>query len=93
MLKAATMAVVVLGAMALVSCQKRGPVDFEPVRSDFVYGSLALSPVSATQAGYHYYKQLPLDEMLDDYSQAGVQGQRMSGKAFAIVWRRSTRTR
>jgi uncharacterized protein (DUF885 family) len=82
MLKAATMAVVVLGAMALVSCQKRGPVDFEPVRSDFVYGSLALSPVSATQAGYHYYKQLPLDEMLDDYSQAGVQGQRMFWEGF-----------
>jgi uncharacterized protein (DUF885 family) len=82
MLKVTAMAAVVLGAMALVSCQKGGPVDFEPVRSDFVYGSLALSPVSATQAGYHYYKQLPLDEMLDDYSQAGVQGQRMFWEGF-----------
>ena len=82
MLKMTAIAVAVLGAMALTSCQKRGPVDFEPVRSDFVYGSLALSPVSATQAGYHHYKQLPLDEMLDDYSQAGVQGQRMFWEGF-----------
>jgi len=81
-LKVTTIAVAVLSAMALTSCQKRGPVDFEPVRGDFVYGSLALSPVSATQAGYHYYKQLPLDEMLDDYSQAGVQGQRMFWEGF-----------
>jgi uncharacterized protein (DUF885 family) len=82
MLKVTTIAMVVLGAMALTSCQKGGPVDFEPVRSDFVYGSLALSPVAATQAGDHYYKQVPLDEMLDDYSQAGVQGQRMFWEGF-----------
>ena len=40
--------------------------------SDFVYGGLALSPVSATGAGYHVHGKLRLDGLWDDYSTAGI---------------------
>ncbi len=83
MLKLKWSAVILLaGALALTSCKKREPVDFEAVRSDFVFGSLALSPVSATQQGYHFHKQIPLDEMMDDYSAAGIRGERMFWEGF-----------
>jgi uncharacterized protein (DUF885 family) len=37
---------------------------------------LALAPVAATQTGYHEHNGMPLDEMLDDYSPAGIENQR-----------------
>jgi uncharacterized protein (DUF885 family) len=75
--------VVLASALGLVSCRKgKEQVDFEPLRSDFVYGSLALSPVGATQQGYHFHKGVPLDEMIDDYSQAGIRGQRQFFEGF-----------
>lgn len=63
-------------AMVLSGCsQKEKPVveDFGPVEQDFVYGSLALSPVAATGVGYHEHNGVSLDDKLDDYSQAGIQ--------------------
>ncbi len=50
--------------------------DFSKVTEDFVYGSLALSPVSATQAGYHEDRGVKLDEKLDDFSPSGVEATR-----------------
>jgi hypothetical protein len=50
--------------------------DFEKLTDDIIYGSLALSPVGATQSGYHEHNGMKLDEMLDDYSAAGIEGQR-----------------
>ena len=50
--------------------------DFSKVTEDFVYGSLALSPVSATQAGYHNHQGVSLDEKLDDFSPSGVEATR-----------------
>ena len=41
----------------------------------FIYGSLALSPVSATASGYHTHKGITLDEQLDDFSAAGMRAQ------------------
>ena len=52
--------------------EKQKP-DFSKLTEDFVYGSLALSPVSATQAGYHEHKGVRLDEKLDDFSSSGVE--------------------
>lgn len=49
--------------------------DFDKLTDDFLYGSLALSPVAATQTGYHVHNGVQLDEMLDDYSSAGLQAQ------------------
>ena len=50
--------------------------DFEKLTDDFTRGVLALSPVSATQAGYHEHNGVTLDEDLDDYSAAGIEEQR-----------------
>lgn len=50
--------------------------DFSKLTDDFVYGSLALSPVSATAAGYHQHHGESLDEKLDDYSRSGIMEQR-----------------
>jgi hypothetical protein len=68
--------------VALVSCSspppspKSAPVDFNKLTDDFMYGALALTPVSATQAGYHEHNGMPLDEALDDYSAAAIEAQR-----------------
>ena len=50
--------------------------DLSSLTDDFVYGSLALSPVGATAAGYHEYKGRRLDEEIDDFSAAGIDQQR-----------------
>jgi uncharacterized protein (DUF885 family) len=50
--------------------------DFDKLSQDLIYGSLALSPVSATATGYHTHNGIPLDELLDDYSAPGVDQQR-----------------
>ncbi|HYR44820.1 MAG TPA: DUF885 domain-containing protein [Terriglobia bacterium] len=50
--------------------------DFAKLTDDLLYGSLALSPVGATQAGYHEHNGIQLDELLDDYSPAGIDTQR-----------------
>src|SRR5580692_6851526 len=46
--------------------------DFDKLVDDFVYGSLALSPVNATGAGYHSHNGVSMDEALDDLSPAGI---------------------
>ncbi len=43
---------------------------------EFVYGTLALSPVSATSAGYHVHNGVRLDEQLDDLSPRAIESQR-----------------
>src|SRR5215468_1359538 len=50
--------------------------DFEKLTDDLIYGSLALSPVNATQTGYHEHNGVQLDEMIDDFSPAGIDAQR-----------------
>jgi uncharacterized protein (DUF885 family) len=55
--------------------EKQAP-DFSKLTEDFVYGSLALSPVSATQAGYHEHQGVKLDEKLDDFSPSGIEATR-----------------
>lgn len=52
------------------------PPDIEKLTDEFTRGALALSPVSATQAGYHAHEGATLDEKLDDYSPAGIDAQR-----------------
>ena len=52
------------------------PPSLDSLTSDFVYGSLALSPVTATATGYHEHNHVSLDELLDDYSPAGIAAQR-----------------
>jgi uncharacterized protein (DUF885 family) len=53
-----------------------GTSDFPKLTEDFVYGNLALSPISATQAGYHTHQGIALDDMLDDMGPSGIEAQR-----------------
>jgi uncharacterized protein (DUF885 family) len=67
----------------LTSCRMPGEQqDLSNLTEDFVYGSLALSPVAATSAGYHEHNGVKLDEKLDDYSPAGIQEQRQFYSGF-----------
>ncbi len=59
------------------SCKMPGEKqDFSKLTEDFVFGSLALSPVAATSSGYHEHNGVRLDEKLDDFGLAGMQEQR-----------------
>ena len=67
-----------LGALWLFVSRPAPPpvaatAEADAIVSEFVYGSLALSPVAATAAGYHRHGGVQLDEQLDDYSPAGLQ--------------------
>ncbi|MGA2215275.1 MAG: DUF885 family protein, partial [Bryobacteraceae bacterium] len=67
-----------LGVASLTSCKPAAPPakpDISTLTDDFVYGSLALSPVGATSAGYHEHKGVHLDEQIDDFSAAGIDQQ------------------
>lgn len=64
---------------ALIGASCGGKKDRDPVSSladEFVRTALALTPVSATQAGYHKHGRVALDELLDDFSPAGVEDRR-----------------
>lgn len=70
-------AALVAASCLLTSCKMPGEQpDFSKLTEDFVYGSLALSPVAATSAGYHEHNGIRLDEKLDDYGPAAIQEQR-----------------
>jgi uncharacterized protein (DUF885 family) len=66
-------------------CSRSNPaMDFDKLTDDFLYGSLALSPVSATGVGYHLHNGVPLDELVDDYSAGGLDQQRNFYKDFQL---------
>jgi uncharacterized protein (DUF885 family) len=77
----AIIASVLLMAGCKMNQEKQKP-DFSKLTEDFVYGSLALSPVSATQAGYHEHQGVRLDEKLDDFSPSGVDATRKFDAEF-----------
>jgi len=49
---------------------------FEQLVEHFVFGTLALSPTAATGFGYHVHQGTSLDDMLDDFSPAGIAASR-----------------
>ncbi len=49
----------------------------EKFSGDFLHGALALSPVSATSTGLHEWNGVLLDNLLDDFSPAGLQKARI----------------
>jgi uncharacterized protein (DUF885 family) len=65
----------VAGCSRTATSQLGGP-EFDKLTDEFTRGVLALSPVSATQAGYHEHNGTTLDEQLDDFSAAGIDAQR-----------------
>jgi uncharacterized protein (DUF885 family) len=60
-------------------------MDFDSLTKELIYDSLAFSPVSATAAGYHSHHNVPLDELLDDYSEQGMEQQRGFYANFQIA--------
>src|SRR5579864_5222788 len=69
----------------LAGCNRSNPaMEFDKLTQDFIYGSLALSPVSATATGYHLHNGVPLDELVDDYSAGGLDQQRNFYKDFQL---------
>ena len=66
---------VIFAAALSLSCGS-SPKPAESSLSDYIYGSLALSPVAATGSGYHEHNGVRLDEQLDDYSAAGIEASR-----------------
>ena len=68
---------------ALGACKMPGErQDIGQLTHDFVYESLALSPVAATGAGYHEHHGRKLDREIDDWSLAGVREQRRFYRNF-----------
>lgn len=86
-------------ASLIVTAQNMKPntqanAKFSQMSDEFVKDSLALSPVSASQAGYHKHtdpktgKTIDLDAQLDDVSAAGVTAQ----QTFYREWRKRFQT-
>jgi len=58
-----------IAGLCTTGCKNQAPTtapppDFSKLTDDFVYGSLALSPVGATSAGYHEHNGIHLDEQI-----------------------------
>ncbi len=80
------LAVFVLGASALAAqigpAAPQGNEKFAKLSTEFIHETLALSPSSASQAGYHKHvdpktgKTIALDALLDDVSPKGMATQR-----------------
>src|ERR1700675_2344666 len=60
-----------------LSLAQAGPADlqFNQVVDDFVFGTLALSPVTASTVGYHRHHGEMLEDQLDDFSATGIKAQ------------------
>src|SRR5260370_3387834 len=65
---------------------KAAPADaqFDQLVDDFVLGTLALSPTSATGFGYHVHHVASLDDMLDDFSPAGIAASRSLSRDIEV---------
>ena len=69
--------------MALVTgCSRQPPETLAGLRDEFVYETLAFSPVAATQAGYHFHRGENLDSRLDDYGDGSLERQRRFYRDF-----------
>ena len=67
--------------LLLPACRK--PEErFAKLAEEFVFTTLAFSPISATAAGLHEYQGRKLDELLDDYNPATLERQRRYYASF-----------
>lgn len=63
--------------LLLSGCNRLSPEEqVHREAEDFVQTSLAFSPINATGAGYHIHQGIVLDDLLDDYSPAAINGER-----------------
>jgi uncharacterized protein (DUF885 family) len=69
----ASLSGLLMGALCTSSVWGAAPTSpFEQLVDDFVFGTLALSPTTATGFGYHEHHGTSLDDLLDDFSPAGI---------------------
>ena len=76
MVRWGVMAAAVLAGSAAAGVAGAAPSAVDQIVDDYMYGSLALSPINATQAGYHRHQGVILDDLLDDYSPKGIEAGR-----------------
>jgi uncharacterized protein (DUF885 family) len=82
-------ATVVVALLTMLSATQDSSAKFAQLSEQFMHESLQLSPVNASQAGYHTYvdpktgKTIALDSLFDDMSLDGIARQR----AFYAEWR------
>jgi uncharacterized protein (DUF885 family) len=65
-----------------LGCSRNPAEKLAELRDELVYEQLALSPVTATQVGYHQHKGVNLDSLLDNLSQAELERQRQFFRRF-----------
>jgi len=69
--------IVVLLTLCTVACRhSSSDSEFPKLTEEFVYQSLAFSPVFASSQGLHQYKGVSFDTQLDDVSRRAIQQQR-----------------
>jgi uncharacterized protein (DUF885 family) len=66
----------------LPACSRKPPEPFSRTVEEFIYTTLAWSPVLASNVGYRQHQGVALDEQLDDYSAAGIEMQRKFYNGF-----------
>ena len=71
-------------ALVVAGCSPPPKQSFSKLAEEFVYNSLALSPVAATQTGYHRHDGKQLDALLDDFSPGSIERQRRWYQDFRI---------
>src|SRR5580698_10396550 len=62
--------------IAITGCSKKPPPEFGKLAEEFVYKTLAFSPVTASGQGLHKYNGEDFDRTLDDIGPGAIQKQR-----------------
>jgi uncharacterized protein (DUF885 family) len=62
----------ILIALCATLAGRSGEEQVRTLAENFVHASLAVTPSTATSQGYHVHRGMRLDELLEDYSQAGI---------------------
>jgi uncharacterized protein (DUF885 family) len=62
----------ILIALGATLAGRSGEEQVRTLVENFVHASLALTSSTATSQGYHVHRGIRLDELLEDYSQAGI---------------------
>src|ERR1700722_9270882 len=68
--------------LLLAGCGSRQPQDLAPLADEFVYTTLAFSPVNSTSQGYHQHRGVDLDSQLDNLGRQGINEQRNFYSSF-----------
>lgn len=77
--------------LTLAGCGKNAGQGFPKLAEEFVYTSLAFSPVSAASTGLHRYQGKSLDELMDDVSPATLDRQKRFYQEFRERLRREVK--